>query len=64
MSASPVICPSCLRKRLSWHDTNPQNQTDMGNGKPYLMCEDQEGCGLIVSVLKVEKLRAIYRKLK
>ena len=64
MSDAKATCPSCFRKQLSWHDTNRNNETDQGTGKPYLMCEDQEICGLIVSVNSVAKLRDVFRKLK
>ena len=56
-------CPSCLANLVIWQDTNHRNESDQGTGRPYVMCEDQEVCGLIMSVRSVDKLRELYRKI-
>jgi hypothetical protein len=61
--AGPSTCPICHRQTLSFHDTHRNNETDMGTGKPYFMCNDQKKCGLLVGVWGSDNLRGIFRKL-
>ena len=61
--ADPTSCPMCHRLTLSFHDTNLDNPTDMGTGKPYFMCNDQKKCGLICGVWGADRLRRIFKKL-
>lgn len=56
-------CPLCHTGKVSWHDTHRSNGTDMGSGKPYVMCEDQEGCGFMVGMAKVAGLRRAWKRL-
>jgi hypothetical protein len=57
-------CPSCLVGKLSWHDTTHNNETDQGDGKPYVMCGDQHRCGFIMRAMNADRLREIYRRVK
>lgn len=64
MSTNPIKCPMCHKGNISFHDTNRNNETDMGNGKPHMVCDDQEGCGLVAGVWTVGKLRELFRRVK
>ena len=64
MTKPATKCPMCKAGELSFHDTSPANETDQGTGKPYFMCSDQNKCGLICSVNRVDWLRELFRKVK
>lgn len=68
-------CPICQQADLIFQNTNARNESDQGTGedgegsRPYFMCADQEGCGLLVSVTgkdkyhAAERLRKVHKRL-